>query len=135
MPRRWAHVQSVAAEARRIAPALDDELLVTAAALHAVGNAPDLATTKFHRVDDGPTTVGVNNFNGVFPLVRLGGAEGIRTPDPLTASQVRYQLRHSPLRKGSYTSTDGIRQRGRRVSMAMAKSPLMARCRSPLMAR
>jgi hypothetical protein len=25
------------------------------------------------------------------------GAEGIRTPDPLTASQVRYQLRHSPL--------------------------------------
>jgi hypothetical protein len=27
-----------------------------------------------------------------------GGAEGIRTPDPLTASQVRYQLRHSPLR-------------------------------------
>src|SRR5918992_4298355 len=26
------------------------------------------------------------------------GAEGIRTPDPLTASQVRYQLRHSPLR-------------------------------------
>ena len=28
---------------------------------------------------------------------RLGGAEGIRTPDPLTASQVRYQLRHSPV--------------------------------------
>ena len=31
-------------------------------------------------------------------LVRMGGAEGIRTPDPLTASQVRYQLRHSPSR-------------------------------------
>jgi hypothetical protein len=26
----------------------------------------------------------------------LGGAEGIRTPDPLHAMQVRYQLRHSP---------------------------------------
>ena len=25
-----------------------------------------------------------------------GGAEGIRTPDPLHAMQVRYQLRHSP---------------------------------------
>jgi hypothetical protein len=25
-----------------------------------------------------------------------GGAEGTRTPDPLHAMQVRYQLRHSP---------------------------------------
>ncbi len=28
--------------------------------------------------------------------VLFGGAEGIRTPDPLHAMQVRYQLRHSP---------------------------------------
>jgi hypothetical protein len=27
----------------------------------------------------------------------LGGAEGTRTPDPHTASVVRYQLRHSPV--------------------------------------
>ncbi len=27
----------------------------------------------------------------------FGGAEGIRTPDPLHAMQVRYQLRHSPI--------------------------------------
>ena len=26
----------------------------------------------------------------------MGGAEGTRTPDPHTASVVRYQLRHSP---------------------------------------
>lgn len=26
----------------------------------------------------------------------IGGAKGIRTPDPHTASVVRYQLRHSP---------------------------------------
>ena len=26
----------------------------------------------------------------------LGGAEGIRTPDPFIANEVRYQLRHSP---------------------------------------
>jgi hypothetical protein len=32
-----------------------------------------------------------------FTQIIKGGAEGIRTPDPLTASQVRYQLRHSPL--------------------------------------
>ena len=36
-------------------------------------------------------------------IVRFGGAKGTRTPDLLTASQTRYQLRHSPklLRKDS----------------------------------
>jgi hypothetical protein len=29
----------------------------------------------------------------------LGGAEEIRTPDPLDANEVRYQLRYSPLRE------------------------------------
>lgn len=32
-----------------------------------------------------------------FERFRLGGAKGTRTPDPLTASEVRYQLRHSPV--------------------------------------
>jgi hypothetical protein len=27
----------------------------------------------------------------------FGGAEGTRTPDPLHAMQMRYQLRHSPV--------------------------------------
>ncbi len=30
------------------------------------------------------------------PKKTTGGAEGTRTPDPLHAMQVRYQLRHSP---------------------------------------
>jgi hypothetical protein len=30
-------------------------------------------------------------------LQELGGAEGIRTPDPLHAMEVRYQLRYSPV--------------------------------------
>ena len=34
--------------------------------------------------------------HGAFREGDLGGAEGIRTPDPLHAMQVRYQLRHSP---------------------------------------
>ncbi len=34
---------------------------------------------------------------GVYPVQR-GGAEGTRTPDPHTASVVRYQLRHGPAR-------------------------------------
>jgi hypothetical protein len=29
---------------------------------------------------------------------RKSGAEGIRTPDPLIANEVRYQLRYSPKR-------------------------------------
>lgn len=52
LPRRWAHVQSVATEARRIAPAFDDgELLVAAAVLHDIGYAPDLAMRSFHPLD------------------------------------------------------------------------------------
>jgi hypothetical protein len=34
----------------------------------------------------------------------VGGAEGIRTPDPLHAMQVRYQLRHSPEPRLCYRS-------------------------------
>ena len=32
-----------------------------------------------------------------FKINKICGAEGTRTPDPHTASVVRYQLRHSPL--------------------------------------
>jgi hypothetical protein len=32
-------------------------------------------------------------------LLKLGGAEGIRTPDPLHAMEVRYQLRYSPVNR------------------------------------
>src|SRR6478609_8007488 len=40
--------------------------------------------------------------------VTRGGAEGTRTPDPHTASVVRYQLRHSPL-PGPATPSAGPR--------------------------
>lgn len=52
-PRRWAHVQSVASEARRIASIVgdDEELLVAACLLHDVGYAPDLAQTGLHALD------------------------------------------------------------------------------------
>jgi hypothetical protein len=53
LPRRWAHVQGVAAAARTLAPVLDaDADLVTAAAwLHDIGYAPALAVTGFHPLD------------------------------------------------------------------------------------
>jgi len=53
LPRRWAHVQGVAARARSLAPALgtDADLLEAAAWLHDIGYAPGLAATGFHPLD------------------------------------------------------------------------------------
>ena len=53
LPRRWAHVQGVAARARSLAPVLgaDAELLEAAAWLHDIGYAPGLAVTRLHALD------------------------------------------------------------------------------------
>jgi hypothetical protein len=52
LPRRWAHVQGVAARARGLAPVLGtDADLVDAAWLHDIGYAPGLAATGFHPLD------------------------------------------------------------------------------------
>ena len=53
LPRRWAHVQGVAARARDLAPVLgaDADLLEAAAWLHDIGYAPSLATTGLHQLD------------------------------------------------------------------------------------
>jgi hypothetical protein len=53
LPRRWAHTQGVARQARSLAPILGDraDLLEAAAWLHDVGYAPDLAVTGFHPLD------------------------------------------------------------------------------------
>ena len=46
---------------------------------------------------------------------QMGGAEGTRTPDPHTASVVRYQLRHSPLpTRSGVSGPDVTVQAGRR---------------------
>lgn len=44
---------------------------------------------------EGPLPAGKGPLGKTF----FGGAEGTRTPDPLHAMQVRYQLRHSPIRQ------------------------------------
>jgi hypothetical protein len=53
LPRRWAHVQGVAARARSLAPVLgaDADLLEAAAWVHDIGYAADLATTGLHQLD------------------------------------------------------------------------------------
>jgi HD domain len=53
LPRRWAHVQGVAARARSLMPVLgtDGDLLEAAAWLHDIGYAPGLAATGLHALD------------------------------------------------------------------------------------
>jgi HD domain len=53
LPRRWSHVQGVAARMRSLAPVLDADadLLEAAAWLHDIGYAPALAATGLHALD------------------------------------------------------------------------------------
>ena len=53
LPRRWAHVQGVAARARGLAPVLgaETDLLEAAVWLYDIGYAPSLATTGLHQLD------------------------------------------------------------------------------------
>ncbi len=53
LPRRWAHVQGVAARARTLEPSLDAdaELIEAAAWLHDIGYLPELAATGLHGLD------------------------------------------------------------------------------------
>ncbi len=52
LPRRWAHVQGVAARARSLAAVGPDAGLLEAAAwLHDIGYLPDLAATGLHGLD------------------------------------------------------------------------------------
>ena len=53
LPRRWAHVQGVAARARTLKPSLgaDADLLEAAAWLHDIGYVPELTETSLHGLD------------------------------------------------------------------------------------
>jgi hypothetical protein len=53
LPRRWAHVQGAAGQARSLAGVLgaDADLLQAAAWLHEIGYAPGLAVTGLHALD------------------------------------------------------------------------------------
>lgn len=53
LPRRWRHVQAVAARVERLSglPGVSGEVLVAAAWLHDIGYALRLAATGFHPLD------------------------------------------------------------------------------------
>lgn len=52
LPGRWAHVQGVARRAHGVVPMFwDGTLLVSAALVHDIGYAPEVAKTGFHPID------------------------------------------------------------------------------------
>jgi hypothetical protein len=53
LPRRWSHIQGVAARARTLKPSLgaDADLIEAAAWLHDIGYLPELAQTGLHGLD------------------------------------------------------------------------------------
>lgn len=71
LPRRWAHVQGVAAKAERAAASLtlSGEALVVAAWLHDVGYAPDAIDTGFHPLDGARYLAGLGAPERVVNLV------------------------------------------------------------------
>jgi putative nucleotidyltransferase with HDIG domain len=71
LPRRWAHVQGVAAKAERAAASLtlSGEALVAAAWLHDVGYAPDAIDTGFHPLDGARYLAGLGAPERVVNLV------------------------------------------------------------------
>src|SRR5256885_17023923 len=68
--------------------------------IHAYGRlaAHDLARAGCLGRSRRPPRSGAELVTGAFAENLRGGDEGIRTPDPHTASVVRYQLRHVPAR-------------------------------------
>jgi len=105
-----------------VMPALAREAADRMSALLLPGKGGQTATTTATRDDSGRSPEGER------PGHR-GGAEGTRTPDPHTASVVRYQLRHSPLptRSGVSEPWRTIQPPGRRP--ARGSSPGAA-CRA-----
>jgi HD domain len=67
LPRRWAHVQGVASQARALTSILGDdaELLEAAAWLHDIGYSPELVGTGFHPLDGARYLRNVHNANPV----------------------------------------------------------------------
>ena len=119
LPRRWAHVQGVAARACSLAPVLgaDADLLEAAAWLHDIGYAPDLAVTGLHALDGArvparrPASRRHAVPTGRTPLLRHHRSRRTRTrrrPEPASSS-----LRHSALQRADLLRHD--HQPGRRA--------------------
>jgi hypothetical protein len=101
LPRRWGHVQAVAAKAEGLRPALgsDADLLVTAAWLHDIGYSSLVRATGFHPLDGArylsdlgvsPRLCGlVGNHSGAAVEAELRGLSGEMAAFPDESSLAR----------------------------------------------
>jgi hypothetical protein len=115
LPRRWAHVQGVAAKAESVsaALALSGDVLSAAAWLHDIWYAPDVAETGFHPLDGARYLAGVGAPERVVNLVarhsfaileaELRGIGGVLSVFPDEGGVVRDALWYCDLA----TSPDG----------------------------
>jgi putative nucleotidyltransferase with HDIG domain len=97
LPRRWAHVQGVAAQARSLAPMLGDDadLLEAAAYLHDIGYAPDLANTGFHPLDGARRLRDVEHADPrLNSLVAHHSCAGIEAEERGLADDLRHEFPH-----------------------------------------
>ena len=68
-----------------------------------IATCPIRDASLTHQTEDGPVAAEPpSNQSAVWDGFLPGGAEGIRTPDLLSAIQARSQLRHSPKRSQVY---------------------------------
>lgn len=137
LPRRWAHVQGVIYLAEDIAPAFEPEgaLLVSAAALHDVGWAPDLDRTGFPALDgagfieslgasDRLVALAVNYLAAAVEAdVRGREEEMSRYPDEETL--VRDALWYADARVGPDGSRVGVDERFEEIRSRYADHPVV----------
>jgi hypothetical protein len=97
LPRRWAHSQGVARQARPLGPILgkDADLLEAAAWLHDIGYSPDLVGTGFHPLDGARYLRGVQDADDM--LCRLVAHHSCAVIEAEERGMRRILLREFPL--------------------------------------
>jgi putative nucleotidyltransferase with HDIG domain len=97
LPRRWRHVQAVAAEAERLCDIvhIDAAVVVTAAWLHDLGYAPTVADTGFHPLD-GARHLRAHGWNDDVCRLVAHHTDAARHAPPDVAAQLRAEFPELP---------------------------------------
>jgi putative nucleotidyltransferase with HDIG domain len=125
LPRRWGHVQAVAAKAAQVAeilPADAQPVVVAAAWLHDVGYASRLAATGFHPLDgarwlrtqdfdDRVATLVANHSCALIEANERGLADALSSEFPHSQSEVSDALWYADLTTGPDGQTFEVHER------------------------
>lgn len=140
LPRRWRHVQAMAAEATRLAVAMDlDTTLVCAAWLHDIGYAPAIIDTGFHPLDGARYLRRTGWADAVCTLVANHSCAGVEAVERGLGDDLSREFRDEPSVErdalwtaDATTGPDGQRmtleERVREVEQRYGTDDLVARC-------